>query len=137
MVQIGVNRTLLIERSVLFLLVCRAPGGQQKEEPCYGTAFHSLLKGKDHAMETYIMMTRLTEQGRKTVKENPKRINEVNKEVESMGGKVLAQYAVLGPFDFVNVVQAPDNKTIAKISVELSARGTIEIMTLPVVNITS
>ena len=84
-------------------------------------------------METYIMLSKLTEQGRKTLKENPNRIKEVNKEVEGMGGKVVAQYAVLGPYDFVNVVEAPDNKTIAKISVELGARGTVEIITLPVV----
>jgi uncharacterized protein with GYD domain len=86
-------------------------------------------------METYIMLTKLTEQGRKTVKENPKRTQEVNKEVEGMGGKVVAQYAVLGQYDFVNVVQAPDNKTIAKISLELGARGTLEIMTLAVVSL--
>jgi len=84
-------------------------------------------------METYIMLTKLTEQGRKTIKEKPKRTQEVNKEVEAMGGKVLAQYPVLGPYDFVTVLQAPDNKTIAKISVELGSRGTMEIMTLPVV----
>ena len=84
-------------------------------------------------METYIMLSKLTEHGRKTLKENPNRIKEVNKEVEAMGGKVVAQYAVLGPYDFVNVVEAPDNKTIARISVELGARGTVEIMTLPVV----
>jgi uncharacterized protein with GYD domain len=86
-------------------------------------------------METYIMLTKLTDQGRKTVKEKPKRTQEVNKEVEAMGGKVVAQYAVLGPYDFVNVVQAPNNKTIAKISVELGSRGTMEIMTLPVVTL--
>jgi len=86
-------------------------------------------------METYIMLTKLTDQGRKTIKENPSRTKEVNKEVEAMGGKVVAQYAVLGPYDFVNVVQAPDNKTVAKISVELGARGTMEIMTLPVVSL--
>jgi uncharacterized protein with GYD domain len=86
-------------------------------------------------METYIMLTKLTDQGRKTIKENPNRTKEVNREVEAMGGKVVAQYAVLGPYDFVNVVQAPDNKTIAKISVELGARGTMEIMTLPVVTL--
>jgi uncharacterized protein with GYD domain len=86
-------------------------------------------------METYIMLTKLTDQGRKTIKENPKRTQEVNKEVEGMGGKILAQYAVLGPYDFVNVVQAPDNKTIAKISLELGARGTMEIMTLAVVSL--
>ena len=86
-------------------------------------------------METYIMLSKLTDQGRKTLKENPNRIKEVNKEVEGMGGKVVAQYAVLGPYDFVNVVEAPDNKTIAKISVELGARGTVEIITLPVVTL--
>ena len=86
-------------------------------------------------METYIMLTKLTDQGRKTIKENPSRTKEVNKEVEAMGGKVVAQYPVLGPYDFVNVVQAPDNKTVAKISVELGARGTMEIMTLPVVTL--
>jgi uncharacterized protein with GYD domain len=85
-------------------------------------------------METYIMLTKLTDQVRKTLKENPNRTKEVNKEVEAMGGKVIAQYGVLGPYDFVNVVEAPDNKTIAKISVELGARGTMEIMTLAVVN---
>lgn len=84
-------------------------------------------------METYIMLTKLTDQGRKTIKEKPKRTQEVNKEVEAMGGKVLSQYAILGPYDFVTVLQAPDNKTIAKISVELGSRGTMEIMTLPVV----
>ena len=85
-------------------------------------------------METYIMLTKLTDQGRKTLKENPDRTEAVNKEVEAMGGKVVAQYPVLGLYDFVNVLQAPDNKTIAKISVELGARGTMEIMTLPVVS---
>src|SRR2546425_13194868 len=84
-------------------------------------------------METYIMLTKLTDEGRKTLKNNPKRSQEVNKEVEAMGGKVVAQYAVLGPYDFVNVLQAPNHRTIAKISVELGARGTMEIMTLPVV----
>ena len=86
-------------------------------------------------METYILLTKLTEQGRKTLKENPKRTQEVNKEVEAMGGKVVAQYFILGPYDFVNVLTAPDNKTIADISIALGARGTMEIMTLPVVKL--
>jgi uncharacterized protein with GYD domain len=85
-------------------------------------------------MATYIMLTKLTEQGRKTVKKKPNRTNEVNKEVEAMGGKVVAQYAVLGPYDYVNVVEAPDNRTIAKISMELGSRGTLEIMTLAAVS---
>ena len=86
-------------------------------------------------METYIMLTKLTDEGRKTLKQNPKRTQEVNKEVEGMGGKVVAQYPVLGLYDFVSVVQAPDNRTIAKISVELGSRGTMEVMTLPVVSL--
>jgi uncharacterized protein with GYD domain len=85
-------------------------------------------------METYIMLTKLTDEGRKTLKQNPNRKKEVNKEIEAMGGKVIAQYAVLGPYDFVNVIQAADNKTIAKISMELGARGTMEIMTLAAVD---
>jgi uncharacterized protein with GYD domain len=85
-------------------------------------------------METYIMLTKLTDEGRKTLKQKPSRKTEVNKEIEAMGGKVVAQYAVLGPYDFVNVVQAADNKSIAKISMELGARGTMEIMTLAAVD---
>ena len=84
-------------------------------------------------MATYIMLTTLTDEGRKTVKANPNRIKEVNKEIEGMGGRVVAQYAVLGMYDFVNVVEAPDNETIARISVELGSRGTVQIMTLPAI----
>jgi uncharacterized protein with GYD domain len=87
------------------------------------------------AVERYVLLTKLTESGRKTAKTNPNRRTEVNKEVEAMGGKVVAQYAVLGPYDYVNVVEAPDNKTIAKISMELGSRGTMEIMTLAVVDV--
>ena len=86
-------------------------------------------------MATYILLTSLTDEGRKTVKANPGRIREVNKEVESLGAKVIAQYAVLGLYDFVNVVEAPDNETIAKVSVELGSRGTVQIMTLPAIPI--
>ena len=82
-------------------------------------------------MATYILLTNLTDEGRKTVKANPGRIKEVNKEIESLGAKVVAQYAVLGPYDFVNVVEAPDNDTIAKVSVELGSRGKLQITTLP------
>lgn len=86
-------------------------------------------------MPTYIMLSTLTEHGRKTVKSNPNRIKEVNREVESLGAKVVAQYAVLGPYDFVNVVEAPDNETIARVSVELGSRGTVQLMTLPAIPI--
>jgi uncharacterized protein with GYD domain len=81
-------------------------------------------------MATYILLSTLTDEGRKTLKEKPSRIQEVNKEIESMGAKVVGQWAVLGPYDFVNVVEAPNNETVARISLELGARGTIQIMTL-------
>ena len=82
-------------------------------------------------MATYIMLSTLTDDGRKTLKSKPGRIKEVNKEIEGMGAKVVAQYAVLGPYDFINVVEAPDNSTIAKISVELGSRGTVQFLTMP------
>ena len=82
-------------------------------------------------MATYIMLSTLTDEGRKTVKQNPERIKEVNKEIEAMGAKVISQYAVLGPYDFVNIVDAPNNQTITKISVELGSRGTIQFLTMP------
>lgn len=86
-------------------------------------------------MPIYIMLSNLTDEGRKTVKMRPERIKEVNKELEKMGVKVLAQYAVLGPYDFVNVVEAPDNETIGKVSIELGARGTVQLLTLPAIPI--
>ena len=86
-------------------------------------------------MPIYIMMSRLTNEGRKTIKKNPERIKEVDKEIENMGAKVLAQYATLGMFDFINILEAPDNETIARVSTELGARGTIDIMTLSAIPI--
>jgi uncharacterized protein with GYD domain len=81
-------------------------------------------------MALYIMMTNLTDEGRKTVKTNPQRIKEVNKEVEAMGVKILAQYVALGQFDFINILDAPDNKMIAKVATELGSRGTLQTNTL-------
>ena len=81
-------------------------------------------------MPTYVMLTTLTDEGRKTVKQNPARIKEVNREVEGMGAKILAQYAVLGPYDFVNVLEAPSNEVISRVAIELGARGTLQTMTL-------
>jgi uncharacterized protein with GYD domain len=86
-------------------------------------------------MPTYIMMSRLTNEGRKSVKNNPERIKEVDKEIENMGAKVLAQYATLGMYDFINILEAPDNETIARVSTELGSRGTIDIITLSAIPI--
>ncbi len=84
-------------------------------------------------MATYIFLSTLTDEGRKTIKGRPERILEVNKEIETMGGKVTDQYVTLGPYDFVSVVEAADNETVASISLELGARGTVQIMTLPAI----
>ncbi len=86
-------------------------------------------------MAHYVMLTTLTDEGRKTIKKNPERIKEVNKEVEKMGAKILAQYAVLGNYDFVNIMEAPDNKTITRISVELGSRGTMHGITMAAISI--
>ncbi len=81
-------------------------------------------------MATYVMLTTLTDEGRKTIKQNPQRIKEVNKEVESLGVKIVAQYALLGPYDFVNILEAPDNIAISRVAMELGSRGTLQTMTL-------
>lgn len=80
-------------------------------------------------------MSTLTDEGWKTVKDKPERIKEVNQELENLGVKVLYQYATLGQYDFVNIVDAPDNKTIAKVSIELGSRGTIQIKSMPAIPI--
>lgn len=80
-------------------------------------------------------MSKLTSEGRKTIKQNPDRIKEVNKEIEAFGAKVLQQYSVLGPYDFINIVEAPNNEAVTKVSIELGSRGTIEIMSMPATKI--
>ena len=86
-------------------------------------------------MPLYIMISNLTEEGRKTIKKTPERIQEVNKELEQMGVKVHAQYAVLGMYDFISILEAPNNEAIARVSIELGSRGTIQIITLPAINV--
>jgi len=81
-------------------------------------------------MATYVILSTLTDEGRKTIKEKPKRILEVNKELEKMGIKVKEQYAVLGDYDFVNIVEAKDNETVMKMSLELGSRGSVHLVTL-------
>ena len=81
-------------------------------------------------MPTYVMLTNLTPDGVRTLKNNPGRVSEVNAEVEQIGAKVVAQYATLGQYDFVTVIEAPDDQTMAKVSVELGSRGTMTSQTL-------
>jgi len=84
-------------------------------------------------LATYIFLSTLTDDGRKTIKARPERILEVNREIEAMGAKLIDQYAVLGPYDFISIVEAVDNQAVARISVELGARGTVQIMSLPAI----
>jgi uncharacterized protein with GYD domain len=86
-------------------------------------------------MPTFVMLTTLTPEGVQTIKNNPQRIREVNKEVEQLGASVKAQWAVLGRFDFVNVIEAPDEQTAARVSLELSSRGTAKYETLSAIPI--
>ena len=81
-------------------------------------------------MPTYVMLTNLTAEGVRTLKNNPGRTAEVNKEVEQIGARVVAQYATLGQYDFVTIVEAPDAETMAKVSIELGSRGTTTNETL-------
>lgn len=81
-------------------------------------------------MPTYVMLTNLTPEGVQTLKNNPNRVSEVNKEVEQLGVKVKDQWATLGQYDFITVVEAPDDATMAKVSIELGSRGTMSSQTL-------
>jgi len=90
---------------------------------------------KGESMATYIMLSNLTDDGRKTLKERPERLKEVNKEVESMGARVTAQYATMGGYDFVNIIEAPTNEVMARLTVELGSRGSIQITTLPAIGV--
>jgi uncharacterized protein with GYD domain len=86
-------------------------------------------------MPIYILLSRLSQQGVQTIQSNPARLKEVNSDVEELGAKVIHQWATLGQFDFVIVVEAPDSETIAKVSVALGARGSTRIETLPALTI--
>ena len=86
-------------------------------------------------MPVFVLLSTLSQQGVQTLKSNPERLRQVNQDVEELGARVLHQWATLGAFDFVNVVEAPDIETIAKVSVALGARGSTRIQTLPALEI--
>ncbi len=81
-------------------------------------------------MPVYVMLTTLTEKGRSAINDDPESLREINKEVEYMGAKILAQYALLGQYDFVNILEAPSNEVMAKLATRLSAKGSTQTMTL-------
>ena len=82
-------------------------------------------------MATYILLGTLTEEGTEKIREHPEWIEEVNHDLQLLGVNIIAQYAVLGPYDIVNIVDAPDNRTMVRVSNELSLRGSVKIITLP------
>lgn len=84
-------------------------------------------------MAVYLLLTTLTEEGRKEIEAFPERLKELNKEVEHMGVKILDQYALLGQYDFVNIVEAPSDEIAAKLSIHLSARAELSTLTLPAI----
>jgi uncharacterized protein with GYD domain len=86
-------------------------------------------------MPLYLMLTTLTEKGVQTLNANPGRLREVNRDVEEMGAKVLHQWAALGEYDFVNVIEAPDDVTVAKVSLALGARGSAKLESLPLISV--
>lgn len=86
-------------------------------------------------MRDYVILTTLTDEGRRTVKEYPERIKQVNKAVEHWGARIISQYALLGPYDFLTIAQAEDNKTILKIALEIGSRGTVQTVTIPAIPI--
>ena len=86
-------------------------------------------------MSTYLLLTTLTDTGRKALQEDPELLKEIDKEIEYMGVKILSQYALLGQYDFVNIVEAPNNEAVAKLAIRLSARGTFQTLTLAAIGI--
>src|ERR1700720_2171816 len=82
-------------------------------------------------MPTYILLSTLTPEGRQTLHKDPDRMEQVNKEIAEFGCKVISQYAVLGQCDFVTIVEAADNATVAHLWVVLGSWGTVNIMALP------
>jgi uncharacterized protein with GYD domain len=85
-------------------------------------------------MPTYVMLSTLTPKGRTTMHSNPDRLKVVNHEVEQFGCRILAQYALLGRYDFLTIIQAPDNETVAHLAVDLGSRGTLNMETLPAIS---
>ncbi len=86
-------------------------------------------------MSVYLMLTTLTDAGRKALQDDPEILKEINKEVEFMGVKMLTNYALLGQYDFVNIVEAPSNEAVAKLAIRLSAKGTTQTLTLAAISI--
>lgn len=86
-------------------------------------------------MAVFVMLTTLTDEGRKTLQDKPERIKDVNKEVEARGVKIINQFALLGPYDFVNILEAPSAEAVSKVAIALGARGTLQTMTMAAMSV--
>ena len=86
-------------------------------------------------MATFLMLSTIGPNGAATLRDHPGRITEVNSEVEAMGVRIVAQYALLGEWDFLNILEAPDALTVAKVAITLGARGTVKTQTIPAIAI--
>ena len=82
-------------------------------------------------MPTYVVFTTLTDDGRKTLRDNPARIREVNAEMKAMGVTVKDQYALFGQYDFINILEAPDDAVLTRMLLQVASRGTVSTTTLP------
>ncbi len=81
----------------------------------------------------YLMLMRLTNAGRQVVQVGPERILEINHEVEQHGCEIVAQYALLGGWDFATIIKAKDNLTIHAVARDLAAHGDLKTMTMPAI----
>ena len=86
-------------------------------------------------MPIYLMLTTLTDTGRRAIQDDPEALRDINKEVEYTGTKILAQYALLGQYDFVNIIEAPSNEAAAKLAIRMSANGTTQTLTLAAITL--
>jgi uncharacterized protein with GYD domain len=86
-------------------------------------------------MPKFVMLSTLGPEGSARLTDNPERLLEVSGEVEAMGVRVLAQYALLGNWDFLNILEAPDEITMMKVATTLASRGTLKTMTMAAVEV--
>ncbi len=86
-------------------------------------------------MPKYVILSNLTDEGRKTILDHPERISEVNEEMEKKGAEIIEQYFLLGEYDFITIVDAPSKSEISKIVMEIASRGSIDTMTLPAMDV--
>jgi uncharacterized protein with GYD domain len=84
-------------------------------------------------MNNYVLLSKLTPEGARRLRSHPRRLQEVNEEIEELGCQVVSQFATLGIYDFVTIIEAPDNETVLRLSAMLSSRGTLEILSMPAV----